>query len=136
MTGARESSRQHEVLSDPERLIAIVGATDAPGKYGGIIYRDLRGRGHRVVAVNPNRQTVAGDPCYPDLGSLPEPPAIVNLVVPPDRGRAVVQEWIDLGGTSIWFQPGASDSSLVEQAQEAGMDIVRGDCIMVVSRLT
>lgn len=128
-------SSQYELLGDPERLVAIVGATDSPGKYGGVIYRDLRGRGHRVVAVNPNRATVAGDPCYPNLGSLPEQPAIVNLVVPPDTGRPVVEEWKALGGTSIWFQPGAFDSGLVEQAREAGMDVVQGDCIMVVSRL-
>ncbi len=134
MTGASESGRQHELLRDRRQLVAIVGATDTPSKYGGIIYRDLRGRGHRVVAVNPNRQTVADDPCYPNLRALPEPPAIVNLVVPPDRGRQVVEEWRDLGGTSIWFQPGAYDSSLVEQAQEAGMDVIQGDCIMVVSR--
>ncbi len=134
--GALESRSLREVLADPEQLVAIVGATDAPGKYGGIIYRDLRARGHRVVAVNPNRATVAGDPCYPNLRTLPEPPAIVNLVVPPDRGRTVVEEWKDLGGTSIWFQPGAYDSGLVDQARAAGMDVVQGDCIMVASRLT
>jgi uncharacterized protein len=127
-------SFQHGALSDPSRLVAVVGATDSPGKYGGIIYRDLRGRGHRVVAVNPRRTTVAGDPCYPNLGSLPETPAIVNMVVPPESGSKVVDEWIELGGTSIWFQPGAYDLGLVERARAAGMDVVQGDCIMVVSR--
>lgn len=125
---------QFDALSDPRSLIAVVGATDSPGKYGGIIYRDLRGRGHRVVAVNPRRSTVAGDPCHPDLASLPERPDIVNIVVPPDVGRTVVDEWSRLGGTSIWFQPGSYDLALIEQAESAGMDVVDGDCIMVVAR--
>ena len=125
---------QFERLSDPDTLIAIVGATDTPGKYGGIIYRDLRGRGHRVAAVNPNRTTVAGDPSVPDLGSLPERPDIVNLVVPPSIGSTVIDEWAELGGTSVWFQPGSYDERVVAQAKKAGRDVVEGDCILVLSR--
>jgi uncharacterized protein len=125
---------QFDLLSEPDTLIAVVGATDTPGKYGGIIYRDLRGRGHRVAAVNPNRATVAGDPSVPDLGSLPERPDIVNLVVPPHIGSAVIDEWAGLGGTSVWFQPGSYNGRLVDQAKAAGMDVVEGDCIMVLSR--
>ncbi|MEX2279186.1 MAG: CoA-binding protein [Acidimicrobiia bacterium] len=128
------SESQHDLLADSKRLIAVVGATDTPGKYGGIIYRDLRGRGHRVVAVNPNRPTVAGDPCFPDLTSLPERPDIVNLVIPPTAGRKVVDEWIGLGGTTVWFQPGSYDRQLVDHARSNGLDVIDGDCIMVVSR--
>jgi hypothetical protein len=125
---------QHELLTDPATLIAVVGATDAPGKYGGIIYRDLRSRGHRVVPVNPNRTTVAGDPSYPDLASLPERPHIVNLVVPARIGRKVIDEWSSLGGESVWFQPGSYDNALVAKARDAGLDVIDGDCVMVVSR--
>lgn len=126
--------RQHDLLADLDRLIAVVGATDSPGKYGGIIYRDLRSRGHRVVAVNPRHEQVAGDPCFPNLASLPERPDIVNLVIPPRAGREVVAEWDRLDGDGIWFQPGAYDRELKEQARAAGMEVVAGDCIMVVSR--
>jgi uncharacterized protein len=115
-------------------VVAVVGATDTPGKYGGIIYRDLRARGHLVLAVNPNRRTVAGDPAYPNLAALPRQPDIVNMVISPADGEGVVAEWIGLGGKSVWFQPGAYDITLVATAKEAGMDIVAGDCIMVVSR--
>lgn len=125
---------QHDLLADHDRLVAVVGATDTPGKYGGIIYRDLRSRGHRVVAVNPNHTEVAGDPCFPNLASLPERPDIVNLVIPAREGRTVVDEWASLGGTSVWFQPGAYTTDLREYAESLGMDVVAGDCTMVVSR--
>lgn len=129
-----DNMSQHDILADRDRLIAVVGATDTPGKYGGIIYRDLRSRGHRVVAVNPNHSEVAGDPCFPNLASLPERPDIVNLVVPAREGRGVVDEWARLGGESVWFQPGAYTSDLREYAKSLGMDVVAGDCTMVVSR--
>lgn len=125
---------QSTLLSDLSNLIAVVGATDTPGKYGGVIYRDLKGRGHRVVAVNPRRDTVDGDPAYPDLSSLPERPDLVNVVVPPGPGRRVVAEAVELGLESIWFQPGADHPGVVEDATRAGMDVVAGPCIMVVSR--
>ena len=125
---------QHDLLADTDHLIGVVGATDTPGKYGGIIYRDLRARGHRVVAVNPNHSEVAGDPCYPNLASLPERPDIVNLVVPARVGRTVVDDWAELGGESVWFQPGAYDRELRDHARGLGLDVVAGDCIMVVSR--
>ena len=81
------------LLTDPATTIAVVGATDDPAKFGGRIYRDLKGKGFRVLAVNPGRDTVDGDPCYPSLAALPEAPTIVDLVVPPrgdSRGAAAV----------------------------------------------
>ena len=125
---------QYETLADPRALIAVVGATDTPGKYGGIIYRDLKGRGHRVVAINPNRETVDGDPCFPDLHALPESPDLVNVVTPPREGGRVLEDAISLEQPSIWFQPGADHPDLVERASAAGLDVVAGPCIMVVSR--
>jgi len=128
-------TRQFAALSDPDSLVAVVGATDSPGKYGGIIYRDLKSRGHRVVAVNPNRSTVDGDPAYPNLSSLPERPDIVNVVVGPQDGLGIVAEWARLEGTSIWFQPGSHDGHVLDAARGAGMDVIDGNCIMVVDRL-
>ncbi len=126
---------QFDLLADPGTTVAVVGATDSPGKYGGIIYRDLRDRGYAVVAVNPNRSVVAGDAAFPDLASLPEQPDIVNVVVPPSVGEEIVDQVVDLGWPSIWFQPGADGSRVVAKAHDAGLDVVAGDCVMVVARL-
>ena len=127
-------STQYAELADRDRLIAVVGATDSPGKYGGIIYRDLKKLGHRVVAVNRHRTTVDGDPAYPDLASLPERPDLINVVVGPRDGRGVLEEAIRLGYRSIWFQPGAEHPDLTARAAGAGMDVVTQSCIMVASR--
>ncbi len=127
-------SRQFDALADPGTLIAVVGATDTPGKYGGIIYRDLKRRGHRVVAINHHRTTVEGDPAYPNLAALPQRADLINVVVGPRDGEEVLDEAIGLGYDSIWFQPGADHPRLTQRATEAGMDVVAGPCIMVVSR--
>lgn len=119
------------LLSDPATTIAVVGATDDPAKFGGRIYRDLKRKGFRVFAVNPGRDTVDGDPCYPSLADLPEAPTIVNLVVPPAVTLQVLQQCVALGLRRVWVQPGAEDPEAAAFAAQAGLMARIGDCIMV-----
>lgn len=128
-------SQVAQLLDDPDTTIAVVGATDDPAKYGGIVYRRMKGLGYRVFAVNPNRATVDGDPSYPDLASLPEAPTMVNFVVPPRIGAGVADEAIGLGYTKLWFQPGADATPLTERLRAAGADVLTDACIMVRGRV-
>ena len=107
------------LLSEPGASLAIVGATDHPTKYGGIIYRDMKRKGFPVFAVNPYRTTVDGDPCWSKISDLPEKPTVVVLVVPAKRGISVVKDSADAGVRNIWVQPGALSNELRE-VLEAG----------------
>jgi predicted CoA-binding protein len=120
-----------EHLESADTVIAVVGATDTPWKYGGKIYRDLKAKGFRVRAVNPNRNSVDGDPAYPDLASVPDEIDIVDVVVPPDVGEHIVVDAAELGLTHIWFQPGAESQRVIERAEAAGLDVTHHQCIMV-----
>lgn len=120
-----------EHLRRSNTVIAVVGATDTPWKYGGKIYCDLKAKGFQVRAVNPNRDSVDGDPTYPDLAAVPDEIDIVDLVVPPEIGEQIVADAAELGLTHIWFQPGADSLEVIEQAEAAGLDVVHHQCIMV-----
>ncbi len=109
---------------------AVVGANENPEKYGSRVYRALKANGYRVYPVNPKRATVDGDPCYPDLSSLPVKPDVVNMVVSPERGKAVVEEAGLLGVPMIWFQPGTHEPALVERAETLGMTTLM-HCVLV-----
>ena len=122
------------LLTDPATTIAVVGATDDPAKFGGRIYRNLKGKGFRILAVNPGRATVDGDPCYPSLAALPETPAIVNLVVPPAASLQVLQVCLALGLSRVWLQPGAEDDAVLAFATANGFTFRARDCIMVAAR--
>jgi hypothetical protein len=123
-----------QLLSSTDITIAVVGATDSPGKYGGIIYRDLKGLGYRVKAVNPNRSMVDGDECYPNLAALAERPEIIDLVVPPKTGLGVAKEAVSLGYGNLWLQPGAEGPSLLAFLEEQHVPHLADSCIMVSSR--
>ncbi|MFC1415274.1 acetate--CoA ligase family protein [Streptacidiphilus cavernicola] len=57
--------------------VAVIGASDTEGRPNTGITRQLRAWAERVGArmypVNPGRQQVDGEPCYPDLASVPVP---------------------------------------------------------------
>lgn len=118
-------------LERADTVIAVVGATDTPWKYGGKIYRDLKTKGFQVRAVNPNRDTVDGDPTYPNLAAVPDRIDIVDVVVPPHVGERIVADAADLGLPHIWFQPGAETKRVIDLAETAGLDVIHHQCIMV-----
>ncbi len=120
-----------EHLERADTVIAVVGATDTPWKYGGKIYRDLKAKGFQVRAVNPNRDTVDGDPTYPNLAAVPGEIDIVDVVVPPEIGERIVADAAGIGLTHVWLQPGAESPQVIEQAEAAGLDVIHHQCIMV-----
>ncbi len=122
------------LLYESDPVIAVVGATDNLNKYGAIIYRDLKAKGYRVLPVNPTRDTVDGDLAYPDLGSLPETPDIVNIVVPPQRTLRVLDKAEELGIENIWVQPGAEDQAVMDRLQSGPFQYLANACIMVRAR--
>lgn len=123
-----------DLLDDPATTIAVVGATENPAKYGNIIYHDLKSKGFTVFAVNPYRDQIDGDPCWRSLTALPDPPTIVDIVVPPARTLSVLQECVDLGLRNVWIQPGAGDAAVREFAKEHDLNALIDSCIMVMAR--
>lgn len=122
-------------LDLPDPLVAVVGATDTPGKFGGRIYRDLKTKGYRVVAVNPGRETVDGDPSFKSLSDLPERPDIVNIVVPPSRTMRVLDAAAEIDDVAVWIQPGAADNAVRDKVVELGIPALIDACIMIEARV-
>jgi len=122
------------LLNEGDPVIAIVGATENPEKYGNRIYRDLKGKGFRVYPVNPTKDTIDGDTVYADLGDLPETPDIVNFVVPPPRTLRILQRAKELGLMNAWIQPGAEDEDVLDYLADNDFDYLANVCIMVQSR--
>jgi len=121
-------------LALPDPLIAVVGATDNPDKYGNRIYRDLKGKGYRVVAVNPGRATVDGDKAFKSVADLPEQPDIINVVVPPPRTMRVLDDAAAIRDAAVWIQPGAADNAVRERVVELGIPALIDACIMIQTR--
>ncbi|MEV4611609.1 GNAT family N-acetyltransferase [Kitasatospora sp. NPDC049258] len=76
------------------RSVAVVGASRRPGSVGQAVLLKIRGGGFTgpVWAVNPQAETVAGQPAHPSVAALPEVPDLAVLAVPPPAVAGVAQE--------------------------------------------
>ena len=113
-----------------EPVWAVVGASNDRAKYGNRIYLKLKEAGYTVYPVNRREQLIEGDTAYTSLTGLPEPPAVINMVVPPPEAPAVVEQARAAGAQAIWFQPGAESPSAAQWAQDHGLDVIEA-CILV-----
>ncbi len=123
-----------KLLNSPGTLVALVGASEDPSKYGSIIYRDLRGKGINVVPVNPNRERIHGDRAYASLAELPQKPDIVNLVTPAEISLQILKQCHSLGYLDVWLQPGASDDKVEFFLKEHGFNYLTDSCTMALSK--
>ena len=114
-----------------EPVWAVVGASNNRAKYGNRIYLKLRESGYRVFPVNNREQLIEGDRAYSSLLDLPETPAVVNMVVPPQAASVVVEQAKAAGAQAIWFPAGCRETSTAGRwAQEHGLDVIEA-CILV-----
>ncbi len=109
---------------------AVVGASNDQAKYGNRIYLKLRESGYTVYPVNRRAPLIEGDTAYSKLTDLPEPPTVVNMVVPPTEAPLIVENAKAAGAQAIWFQPGAESTTAARWAQDNGLDVIEA-CILV-----
>lgn len=115
------------------RRIAVTGVSRDPENHGGnIVYKRLRERGYDVFAVNPNATEVEGDPCFPDLTSIPEGVEAVVIATAPESADATMRECIDLGVEHVWmhrsFGAGSVSASAAELGRSKGLTVIDGGC--------
>lgn len=75
------------------RSIAIVGASERAG-WPSAIFGNLRelGFGGTIYPINPRREEVWGERCYPSFSSLPEPADLALVVIPGPAVNDVLEE--------------------------------------------
>ena len=123
-----------------QKKIAVVGVSDKRDTGCNLAYRKLKKEGYTVSAVNPRITTFEGDPCYPDLKSIPEKPDAVFILTNPKVTEQIVQQCVDLGVKRVWMhcmmgtKPGLAGSmtsvsqDAVQMCRENGITVIPGSC--------
>ncbi len=115
------------------KRIAVTGVSRAPKGHGSnAVYKRLRERGYEVFAVNPNADTVEGDPCYHDLKSIPGGVGAVVIATRPETAEATMKECAELGIKQTWMHRAFGAGSVCDQAtvygRENGITVIDGGC--------
>lgn len=76
------------------RSVAVVGASNTPGKAGRVILENLArlGYGGEVFAVNPRQGEVLGRPCFPSLAAIGRPVELAVAVIPREACLDLVED--------------------------------------------
>jgi hypothetical protein len=115
-----------------KNVIAIVGVSKNPEKYGYKIFKDLKDFGYKVIPINPKEEMIYGEKVYHILAEVQEKINVVNFVIPPEKTLMVLQECLNLGLKNVWFQPGSSDDAVERFCEENGFRYVSGQCMMIM----
>lgn len=123
-----------------QKKIAVVGVSDKRDTGCNLAYRKFKDAGYTVSAVNPRISTFEGDPCYPDLQSIPETPEAVFILANPGVTDVVVQQCVDLGVKHVWMhcllgtKPGLAagmtsvSQDAVQKCRDNGIAVIPGSC--------
>jgi uncharacterized protein len=118
-----------------QRRIAVAGVSRKGDTAANIIYKKLRDSGYDVFPINPLAKEVEGDPCYPDLATIPGGVDGLVIATPPQVAAQLVRDCAELGVHRVWmhrsFGQGSVDDEAVRLAQELGLTIIPGSCPMM-----
>jgi uncharacterized protein len=123
-----------------QKSIAVVGVSEKRDTGCNLAYTKFKDEGYQVYAVSPHITTFKGDPCYPDLKSIPQKPDAVFILANPNVTEAVVRECVELSVKHVWMhcmlgtKPGlgAGMTSVSPEAvrlcKENGISVIPGAC--------
>lgn len=115
--------------------IAVAGVSRQGNQPANAIFKKLRTAGHEVVAINPNAAEVAGEPCYPDLASVPGSVCALMVVTHPNVSVDLVRQAVARGVKHVWFHRSFGDGSVsteaIRECERCGIDPIVGGCPMM-----
>ena len=121
-----------------QKRIAVVGVSrnNRHHPVGNLIHGRLKGTGHEVFPVNPHMQTFDGDPCYPNLQSIPGGVDGVVIVTRPEITARIVHDCNDAGVSRVWMHRSLGGGSSVspeaaEYCRQHEISVIDGACPMM-----
>ncbi len=125
--------------------VAVIGASNTPGKVGTSLFRNILQAGFRGVAypVNPSWKSVSGVRCYPGVRDLPEAPDLGVVIVPAPAVPDVVEQLgeagtkgivvISAGFREVGEAGAALEREVVRRAERYRMSLVGPNCFGVLN---
>ena len=123
-----------DTLKNKNNLIALVGASNDPKKYGNKILLDLISKGYNVAPINNKEEMISGIKSYKNVMDLELSPSIINFVVPPNVGFEITKELVGNKYDNFWYQPGAESGEISSFLSKNNKNFIDDNCIMVLTK--
>ena len=122
-------SIEKEILNS-SRVVAVVGLSAKPDRPSFMVASYLKEQGYEIIPVNPWEKEILGEPCYPNLASIPKPVDVVDIFRRSEEVPAIVEEAIKIGAKVVWMQEGVINEEAAVRAMEAGLLVVMDRCML------
>jgi predicted CoA-binding protein len=116
-------------LYEETSTIAVVGASPDPAKRANVIPAYLQSQGYRIIPVNPRRDEIFGEACYPTLLDIPDPVDVVDVFRPAAEAPDVAHNAVAIGAHALWLQVGIVSEEAERIAREGGLVFIEDHCM-------
>jgi acetyltransferase len=130
------------------RSIAIIGASDTPGRVGYAVIRNMVSGGYKgkIYPVNSGRQTVNGLKAYPTLTAIGDPIDLAVVATPIEAVQGVIEDCqrvgvdsaivLSAGGKETGAAGANLENGILEAGKRGGIRIIGPNCVGVISTPT
>ena len=112
------------------RTIAVVGLSSNPMRPSYGVAQYLQRAGYRIIPVNPNEESVLGEPAVASLEDIPEKVDIVDVFRRSEFVPAIAESAIAIGAKALWLQEGVISEGAAKRARDAGLFVAMDLCIL------
>ncbi len=133
-----------DAIFSPES-VAIVGASNTPGKVGHDIFANILRGGYTgtLYPVNPKARSILSVKAYPTISDIPDPVDLAIIILPPEASLAAVEESVRKGIKGIvivsagFREVGGKgleiENKIVSICKNAGIRLVGPNCLGVIN---
>lgn len=133
-SGAIADDAEIAAILKSAKTFAVLGASDKPNRPSHGVMRFLKGKGYRVIPVNPvlAGREILGETVHADLAGIDEPVAVVDIFRNSkdalEAVRAAIREKDRLAIKVVWMQLGVINEQAAAEATAAGLAVVMDRC--------
>lgn len=121
-------------ILEAAKSIAVVGLSSNQERYSFEVADYLKAQGYRIIPVNPHETEVLGEKAYPSLEDVPDTVDVVNVFRRSEETPAIARQAVAVGAKVLWLQSGIVDQEARGIAEDGGLQVVMGVCIMTTHR--
>jgi uncharacterized protein len=99
------------------KVVAVIGASNNPRKFGNRAVRAYREQGYTVVPINPHEREIEGLKVYASVLDVPGPIDMASFYVHPEVGEQIIGDVARKGIPEVWLNPGAESDELIARAE-------------------